>query len=198
MNDIQQLIERFNSAVQRWTEAGEIDIKDTVQMTQVNLFLKYILATETGKFYDNDLNGMWYAEMVEFLHLGLAAPDYTTPNDAHYSSVHIPTYDALHEYSRWTDDWCITLSEAAFADYKDRGEKDICLLVRDDFRAVPKRPCAGFPNDSYGESILCVIIGSDGQIESVTNRWNIVGAETEKPEQYLRDIIGESYKSIFY
>lgn len=198
MNDNKQLIRRFAQGILRWTAEKEIDIEDDVQAGRLNLFLKYINNTESGEFYDSDFNGLSYAEMIEIFHLNLSVSDYSTPDDVRYNSVHIPTFEALQEYRQWTDDWCITLSESAFEEYAEGGEKQYYLLLRDDFRAVPKKPSDRFPNDSYGESILCVIVDSDGSIASVTNRWNAIGREVEKPEEYLQSLIGESYKSMLF
>ncbi len=112
-----------------------------------------------------------------------------------YSSVEVSSFEELQKYRQWTDDWCITVSEIAFEGFSLGGTYRFFLLMRDDFRRVPKKPAATFPNDSYGESILCVILNSDGSIFSVTNRWN---AESEvNPEDYLKSLLGPEYRKIF-
>lgn len=73
---------------------------------------------------------------------------------------------------RWTKDWCITASDVAFEQYTCAGEKSVYLLVRDDYRTVPKKPTENFPTDSYGLSICCLIVNADGSIDLMTNRWN--------------------------
>lgn len=203
MNDNQLIFDkslesigRFRPGVSRWVAEGEVNMEDDAELERLNLFLRYIGSTEAGEFYDSDFNGLSYCELVEFFKLDLAAKEYSTPDGVRYTSVHVPSFEALQKYRRWTDDWCITLSEVAFEEYAEGGEKHFVLLLRDDFRSVPKKPSANFPNDSYGESILCVIVDSDGNIDSVTNRWNAVGNEADEPGQYLLELIGNHYKSL--
>lgn len=69
------------------------------------------------------------------------------------------------------------MSKNYFKSYVWLLETQIYLLMRDDYRDVPKKPSEGFPNDAYGESILCVIVNPDGSIDLVTNRWNAIGEE---------------------
>lgn len=202
MNDNQQIFDkplahigRFRPGVSRWIAEGEINMEDDAELERVNLFLRYVGSTEAGEFYDSDFNGLSYSELVEFFKLDLAAKEYSTPEGARYVSVYVPSFEALQKYRRWTDDWCITLSEVAFEEYAEGGKKYF-LLLRDDYRVVPKKPSAHFPNDSYGESILCVIVDSDGNIDSVTNRWNAVGTESKQPEEYLLSLLKQSNKTL--
>ena len=177
ITSVPEFVGKFYPGVLRWTTDGEINVEDDAELRQLNLFLKFIINTEAGEFYNSDFDSKSYAELVEFFHLDLTAEDYTVPEGAQYSHILIPSFEALQKFKEWTDDWCITLSDIAFDEYSEGGKKKIYLLMRDDYRDVPKKPSEGFPNDAYGESILCVIVNPDGSIDSVTNRWNAIGEE---------------------
>ena len=184
---------RYIPGILRWTTGGSINVESDEELNRLNLFLQYIKNTEAGECYNDDFNGLSFSELVEFFKLDLDADDYVTPVSVGYSVVEIKSYEELQRYREWTDDWCIAISEIAFADYSMDGENIIRLIVRDDFRNVPKKPSAGFPNDSYGNSILCVILGHDGGIDSLTNRWNAIGKECDNPGQYLEGLLGHDY-----
>ena len=186
---------KYYPGILRWVTDGDVNVEDDAELACLNLFLKFITKTEAGEFYDSDFNGLSYDDLVNMYHLNLYAEDYATPADAQYSSVEVSSFEELQKYRQWTDDWCITVSEIAFEGFSLGGTYRFFLLLRDDYRRVPKKPAGSFPSDSYGESILCVILNSDGSIFSVTNRWN---AETEdNPDDYLKKLLGPGYRKNF-
>ena len=170
---VPEFTDRFYVGVLRWIAEGQINVEDINELQKLRKILKFLITCETGEFYDGNFNGLSYTEAIATLKLNLDSTEYNTPKECQYKVVRIPSYQALQQYREWTDDWCITVSEIAFAGYSLQGENSICLLLRDDYQLVPKNPGDTFPYDTYGDSIYCVILDSKGNIDSITNRWNV-------------------------
>lgn len=188
---------KFCIGVLRWIMEEEIDVENDGELEKLNLFLMFISGTEAGDSYNGNFNGLPFKEVVKIFDMALDAPDYVTPKDARYTAVRVQDYDALMRFKNWTADWCITASELAFDGYSKGGENRFFLLLRDDYRDVPKKPCPGFPDDSYGTSIYCVIVNPDGSIDSVTNRWNTLSVADDDPEGFLRKLLGPDFITYF-
>lgn len=181
--------EKYKEAIERWKSEGEISFKESLQQKNLSLVMKYLNNNEMADaFFDCNMNGLTFDEVVFMFKLQIDAKDYVTPANAKYTAVEISSYEELQKYKSWTDDWCISISEIAFDEYSKRGGTSIILLLRDDYIKVPKKPGPTFPNDSYGNSIYCVIKKDNGGIESITNRWNMDACPTNEINIYFNSL----------
>lgn len=175
---------KYEEAVERWKKEREISFEDNAQQEKLRLVVKFLNNNEMADtFFDGNMNGLTFEEAVLMFKLQLDAKDYVTPANAKYTVVEISSYDEHQKYKSWTDDWCVSISEFAFEEYSKRGK--LILLLRNDYRKVPKKPGTTFPNDSYGNSIYCVIKKNDGNIESITNRWNIDACQANEINKFM-------------
>lgn len=181
-SEVPEIVGRFSDGAFQWIMDGEVDIDN---LSELNLFLKFLNNCETGEFFDKHFNNLSFAEMKEMFELELDAEDIPLPDNPVYKVVSVPTYESLQRFERWTKDWCITASDLAFEEYTCNGNKSVFLLVRSDYRNVPKKPMEKFPTDNYGPSICCLIVNSDGTIDSITNRWNAEDKDPKALEKYF-------------
>lgn len=194
---VEDFASRFYSGCIRWIAERQLNIGCDSELQKLRKVLKFLINCEAGEYYDGDFNGLSYLELIAILKLEPDAEEYAAPQDSSYKVVRIPSHKHLLRFRQWTEDWCITASDIAFAAYSLDGKNSIYLIVREDYKSVPKSPGASFPNDSYGDSIYCVILDSKGMMESVTNRWNAIGTESENPTAFLCNLFGDDWRSRF-
>lgn len=96
----------------------------------------------------------------------------------HYNIVEITKHTQLLRYKDYTE-WCIIFTEMAYEYCLDFGKRHLYILERDDYRSL--RPTKGkdYPYDTYGMSLIAVVINNDGTAASVTTRWNSLEEDEE-------------------
>ncbi len=196
-SEVPDFASRFYIGSIRWIAEGQLDLENGSGLRKLRKILKFLMNCEAGDFYDGNFNGLSYSDLVAILKLDLDAEEYVTPPDSRYKVVRIPSHKHLLRFRQWTEDWCITASDIVFEHYAADGKNRLYLILRNDYKSVPKNPGISFPNDSYGDSIYCVIIDSKGAVESVTSRWNANGKESKDPELFLRNLLGEDWEKNF-
>jgi len=114
-----------------------------------------------------------------------------------YQVVKIEKFEDLVPYSAYTD-WCIIFTEMVHEYYLDGGRNRLFVLIREDMPFVSKQEGAGYPCDEYGLSLIDVIVSPDGDLESVTSRWNSLDEEDHLlSSSELKSLLGNQYEMFF-
>ncbi len=95
-----------------------------------------------------------------------------------YRIVEIQDFPQLQNYRDYTE-WCIIYSEMAYDYYLEQGKRRLLIFERDDYMKNSKEEGIGFPYDSFGLSLIAVILNEDGTLYSVTTRWNSLDEDEE-------------------
>lgn len=125
-------------------------------------------------------------------------PINSNPASEHkYKIVKINSYNEFLPYRRLGKDWCISYGEDIFNVHAENGICTLFLLIRDDVHHVEKKMGAGFPKDDYGLSIIAVFVRNNGQLESVTSRWNsFQEGDSLMTSEELKALLGDDFKKL--
>ena len=112
-----------------------------------------------------------------------------------YKIVKINSYDEFLPYRRLGKDWCISYGEDIFNVHAENGNCTLFLLIRDDVNRVEKKMGTGFPKDDFGLSIIAVFVRNNGQLESVTSRWNsLQESDSFMTSGELKALLGDEFE----
>jgi len=105
--------------------------------------------------------------------------------DFHYSVYKVEDYDTpikglgctLKEIGSFTggngsSPLCYTQSKGTYNDYTHNGKYPMYILLRDGWQNEQRKPSEGYPYDSYGLSMIFIVVSSVGNIETSNVRWN--------------------------
>lgn len=95
-----------------------------------------------------------------------------------YTIIAIPEFEDLEPYNPYTE-WCILVDPEIMRMYLEGG-KSLYVAVRQDMTSVSRKRGDAYPYDNYGLSLLAIIVKADGEISSVTTRWNSDLMEDER------------------
>lgn len=192
------------------------------------LKMKPELVTSKGDI-DANLNGMDYIAFMEYFkdaissfknNMNKSIDNYKPASQTKYRIIRIPDHIVESGYGTVTVlptakgrefldslspyvDWCICNSPYADQEYAqylaNGGTFYVCL--RDGFEDEERIKGENCPLDSYGLSMIAVIIGTDGMPENITTRWNhdMEGENNENlwNAEQLQKILDVDFRSIF-
>lgn len=129
-------------------------------------------------------------------------------NEHTYKIVRIDSFDESKKYHDLTNPdspWCITYDYANYRTYTQRQNYAMYFCIRDDINEVERKIGENCPLDDYGKSLLCVIVDTEGDLETFTTRWNHKDAngKTVKADKGLGDkvtvskIVGVNFNKVF-
>ena len=199
--------EKFLLGVARLSIDGELSVNDDFKCTNFNQTLKLIASDAHVNEYDNNLNGMSADELINrFKNLRVSelskrkelmgGKQYNRNND--YTIVPINSYEEATKYAKYNE-WCVTYSEDTF-DYKTcNGAGRFYFCLRNGFENVPKKVGPNAPLDEYGLSMIAVSITMEGEVNSITCRWNHDngGSDHVMDDEQLSELLGVNFYSVF-
>ena len=105
--------------------------------------------------------------------------------DFHYSVYKVDDYDTpikglgctLKEIGSFTggngsSPLCYTASKGTYNSYTHNGKYTMYILLRDGWQNEQIKPSEGYPYDSYGLSMIFIIVSDNGNLETSNVRWN--------------------------
>ena len=165
--------------VVRWVINGEIDITDATACSRLNAVLFVLQSSPAGDIYDknffNELTNREssYKEIVEVLGLEFDTTENSLETKAtDYTIIECKSYEELLPFQKYASDWCVFASEEVFSEYTLNGRNRFLIALRSDYKETKKYPSEGFPMDSYGRSVIGIILDENGGLVSTTFRWN--------------------------
>ena len=188
---------------------GELGMQlheDTRKLTLLNKILKEIsIAHETE--YDSNLNGMTFDELKERFGASIHKADSETEKrlkaktygKSDYIIEWIPDFKTAQQYRQYTDYgnpnecWCLTRDETMWDNYTGQhNENKVYFCHVPNFESVPRETGPNTPLDTYGLSLISVIVMPDKHLRAVTCRWNHIhgGSDGVMDQEQLSDLLG--------
>lgn len=124
-----------------------------------------------------------------------------TPDGAgagNYRIVRIDSFEQAREYARYAR-WCICEGRMFWDTYALNGANTVYFCLRDGFENEPRVPGENTPLDSYGTSMMCIIVDDEGDLATSTTRWNDENEGTDwaiTPEQVC-NLVGRRFADAF-
>lgn len=185
---------------------GELKLEnrgqDSRKLASLKKIVKLISDGHAGE-YDGDLNGMTYDELEtrfgtavqkvdDELKAKLSSADYQASD---YVIKEIPDYRSATKFFKYTNPdspWCITHMENMWRSYTADGMNRVYFAYRPNFRRLKPVKGPDAPLDSYGLSLISIIVDPWGTLRAVTTRWNHAngGSDQAMDATQLSNVLG--------
>ena len=184
-------------------------ISDASTISSLNQTLKYIVTPAHYNEYDRNLNGLSAQQLIDRFKqartddlekdkAALGTAQYT--ENPEYKIVRIDSFEQAKQYGGYND-WCLAQpnGEANYDQYTSDGINQLYFILRDGFENEPRVKGENAPYDSYGLSMMTVIVDPEGMMTQSTTRWNHENDSSDSaftPKQ-ISDIIGRNFYEVF-
>ena len=209
-NDITALrdkkIGKFTLGVTRMFLDKQLDNANVI--SDLNVTLK-LLSAHLNE-YDRNLNGLSAQELIE--KFAQTRQDNTDAErqeidsmefgESNYTIVPINSFEEAQRYYKYTNPaspWCLTHMEDMFESYTCDGINQIYFCLRNGFENEEPIPGEACPLDSYGLSMISVIVNEKGELAYCTSRWNHENGGNDsvmKPKE-LSEILNVNFYQVF-
>ena len=186
-------------------ELGMQANEDTRKLTLLGKILQEISIAHEAE-YDSNLNGMTFDELNERFGASIHKADAETQEQlknktyerSDYIIKWIPDFSTAQQYSQYTDygpseHWCLTHLESMWGSYTgSHNENKVYFCHVPNFESVPRETGPNAPLDTYGLSLISVIVTPENQLRAVTCRWNHTngGSDAVMKEEQLSNLLG--------
>ena len=176
-------------------------------IANLNKTLKYIASDAHVNEYDFNLNGENLDTLVDRFK-GVAKDDLETSMNAsnarqltvnnNYTIVPIDSPEEASKYSEYTS-WCVAHSKNMYNSYTNNGSGRFYFCLHKGFENEPMIKGEGCPLDNYGLSMIAVSITMEGEVNTITCRWNHDngGNDSIMTIEQLEDVIGRNFYQTF-
>ena len=184
-------------------------ISDASTISSLNQTLKYIVTPAHYNEYDRNLNGLSAQQLIDRFKqartddlekdkAALGTAQYT--ENPEYKIVRIDSFEQAKQYGGYND-WCLAQDkgEANYDQYTSDGINQLYFILRDGFENEPRVKGENAPYDSYGLSMMTVIVDPEGMMTQSTTRWNHENKSSDSaftPKQ-ISEIIGRNFYEVF-
>ena len=200
-------IGKFILGVTRMFLDGQLG--DATTIANLNSTLKYVGDPTHINEYDRNLNGMSAQDLIERFapakkqdmekdKAELGRTQYTAKNE--YKVVKIDSFEQAEQYGEYND-WCLAQPDGKnmYDSYTSEGVNQLYIILRDGFENEPRKTGPNTPYDSYGLSMMTVIVDPYGQMTQSTTRWNHENGSNDSaftPKQ-MSEVIGRNFYEVF-
>lgn len=173
----------------------------------LNMILKYVTNDTHINEYDSNLNNesleSLYNKFKGFADYDLQqsmevsnARQLTVNHD--YTIVPINNFEESSKYGRYTS-WCVTHNENMLKSYTADGSGRFYFCLRNGFQNEPKVKGDSCPLDRYGLSMIAVSVTMDGEVNTITCRWNhdMGGNDSIMTVEELENLLGRNFYQTF-
>ena len=202
---------KFLLGVTRLYLEGQLNNQQNI--ANINKTLKYIASDAHVNEYDFNLNGENLETLVnrfksvakEDLQTSMNASNarQLTVNDD-YTIVPINSFEQSSKYEKYFPNndkqrWCVTHDENMLNTYTNDGSGRFYFCLRNGFKNEPRVEGEGCPLDSYGLSMIAVSVTMEGEVNTITCRWNhdMGGNDSVMTIEQLEDVIGRNFYQTF-
>ena len=198
---------KFILGVTRMYLDGQISDASTISF--LNQTLKYIVTPAHYNEYDRNLNGLSAQQLIDRFKLArtddlekdkaeLAKTQYVERPE--YNIVRIDSFEQATQYGGYND-WCLAQDDGEdnYDQYTSNGVNQLYFILRDGIENEPRIKGENAPYDSYGLSMMTVIVDPDGMMTQSTTRWNHENDSNDSaftPKQ-ISEIIGRNFYEVF-
>ncbi len=182
-------------------------LSDGQAIAALNKTIKYIASDAHVNEYDNNLNNESLQVLVNRFK-GVAKDDLQQSMDKSnsrqltvnqdYNIIPIDNAEEAAKYSKYTS-WCITHNANMYNSYTHNGRGRFYFCLRNGFEKEPKVDGEGCPLDSYGLSMIAVSVTMEGEVNTITCRWNhgMGGNDNIMTIEQLEDLLGRNFYQTF-
>ena len=184
-------------------------ISDASTNSSLNQTLKYIVTPAHYNEYDRNLNGLSAQQVndrfkqartddLEKDKAELGTAQYTENHE--YEIVRIDSFEQAKQYGGYNT-WCLVQPNGKYNydQYTSDGVNQLYFILRDGFENEPRVKGENAPYDSYGLSMMTVIVDPEGMMTQSTTRWNHANDSSDSaftPKQ-ISEIIGRNFYEVF-
>ena len=184
-------------------------ISDASTISSLNQTLKYIVTPAHYNEYDRNLNGLSAQQLIDRFKQArtadlekdkaeLGTAQYT--ENPEYKIVRIDSFEQAAQYGGYND-WCLAqdYGKTNYDQYTSNGVNQLYFILRDGFENEPRIKGENAPYDSYGLSMMTVIVDPEGMMTQSTTRWNHENDSCDSaftPKQ-ISEIIGRNFYEVF-
>lgn len=184
-------------------------LRDANSIARINSTLKYVSDSTHINQYDRNLNGLSAQELIERF-APVRANDMKNDREAlgktqfngkkEYKVIRIDSFEQIRQYGKYND-WCLAQDdgEGMYNIYTADGVNQLYLILRDGFENEPEQAGPDAPYDSYGLSMMTVIVDPDGQMVQSTTRWNhqYGSSDSAFTTKTISETIGRNFYEVF-
>ena len=200
-------IGKFILGVTRMYLDGQLS--DATTIANLNSTLKYVGDPTHINEYDRNLNGMPAQDLIDRFapvrmqdmekdKAELGRTQYTAKNE--YKVVRIDSFEQARQYGKYND-WCLAQpdGENMYDSYTSEGINQLYIILRDGFENEPRVSGPDTPYDSYGLSMMTVIVDPYGQMTQSTTRWNHANGSNDSAftPKSMSEVIGRNFYEVF-
>lgn len=189
---------KFGIGILQWELRGLIDIGNPEDISRIRMMLRILDRTPGFDFFDQSFN-QCPPDMV-FEIIGINPMNNAGRKEEIKFDYYVVPIKDFKEANVYADavSWCIVISEESYNLYTATGNK-FYFCFNDDWPEVPCEAGANFPHDRYGYSMIAVEVSPQGEIVSVTSRWNTCSGDTGDflSVMELKQILGDKYAELF-
>ena len=184
-------------------------ISDASTISSLNQTLKYIVTPAHYNEYDRNLNGLSAQQLIDRFKQArtddiekdkaeLGKTQYA--ENPEYEIVRIDSFEQAKQYGGYND-WCLAQPNGKYNydQYTSDGVNQLYFILRDGFENEPRIKGENAPYDSYGLSMMTVIVDPEGMMTQSTTRWNHENDSSDSaftPKQ-ISEIIGRNFYETF-
>ena len=184
-------------------------ISDASMISSLNQTLNYIVTPAHYNEYDRNLNGLSAQHLIDRFKQArtddlekdkaeLAKTRYAEIPE--YEIVRIDSFEQATQYGRYNT-WCLAQpnGEGNYDQYTSDGINQLYFILRDGFENEPRVNGENSPYDSYGLSMMTVIVDPEGMMTQSTTRWNHENDSSDSAftPKRLSEIIGRNFYETF-
>ena len=184
-------------------------LRDATTIANLNSTLKYVGDPTHINEYDRNLNGMSAQDLIERFaparmqdmekdKAELGKAQYMAKNE--YKVVRIDSFEQARQYGKYND-WCLAQpnGRGMYDSYTSEGVNQLYIILRDGFENEPRKTGPNTPYDSYGLSMMTVIVDPDGQMTQSTTRWNHANGSNDSAfsPKSMSEVIGRNFYEAF-
>ena len=200
-------IGKFILGVTRMFLDGELG--DSTTVANLNTTLKYVGDPTHINEYDRNLNGLSAQDLIERFSPArmqdmekdkteIGKTQYEAKNE--YKVVRIDSFEQARQYGKYND-WCLAQpnGENMYDSYTSEGVNQLYIILRDGFEKEPRVAGPDTPYDSYGLSMMTVIVDPYGQMTQSTTRWNHENGSSDSAfsPKTMSEVIGRNFYEVF-
>ena len=184
-------------------------ISDASTISSLNQTLKYIVTPAHYNEYDRNLNGLSAQQLIDRFKQArtddlekdkaeLAKTHYVERPE--YNIVKIDSFEQSKQYGEYND-WCLAQGngEDNYDQYTSDGVNQLYFILREGFENEPRIKGENAPYDSYGLSMMTVIVDPEGMMTQSTTRWNHANDSNDSAftPKRLSELIGRNFYETF-
>lgn len=185
------------------------ELNDGETQARLNTVLKYVSDPTHVNQYDRNLNNLSAEELIRRF-ASVQVQDMEKDRNevgsiqrevnSDYTVVPINSFEEAAKYGKYND-WCLAQEngEGMYDEYTKKGINQLYFIIRKGFENEPRKAGPNTPFDSYGLSMMTVIVDPDGQMAQSTTRWNHDNGSSDSvlTTKQISDIIGRNFYDVF-